>query len=469
MDGARRLLALESGAFRTMVRRNLVSSLPVITCRRPVNVARRCLDSVVLTLYDTQDYSVGVVSGFTLSHSLETCDLKGFRPRTKSTGGAPRHEEEVVRPLRRNRRQQPLRRCGDCEKGLNAESRSDRRGHASRPVRVLVVSKLILWRRDEGSELREQIAGMVEANAAGTVEILVTDCRTVYTPHIEARQMRLEPRGSIAAIWFRGADVVHIMHLLPVLRHILIGALFRCRGAKIIFSPMAFLTDDFGLKSWTYRRPRLWTRSKSLALSGLRAAWNIVAHAFLCQSDYEVRSSRLPQREVRRGSLAQARRAAPRGRSRADGVAAQRSQGPDCVRQPDGSMAQGHRPVVHLALRIRIRTAPPGGGPARTPRDRRAGAASRTRASGPHRLGLDTPRAPLWSGSFNAAGVRCCSADTTPSLEASGKHCGSACPSSAHPNADSIRSWRGSVRARWSMEIPRRRFKRRSSLSPTRE
>ena len=58
---------------------------------------------------------------------------------------------------------------------------------------------------------------------------------------------------------------------------------------------MAFLTQDFALKSWTHRRPRVWTAAKAFALlPALRAAWKKVAHAFVCQSDYEVRSSRLP-------------------------------------------------------------------------------------------------------------------------------------------------------------------------------
>src|SRR4051794_12456880 len=88
-------------------------------------------------------------------------------------------------------------------------------------LRVLVVSKLILWRRDEGSELWEQVAGLVEANSAGEVDILVTDGLTVYKPRVQARQMSLERKGSIVASWWHGADIVHIHHLLPIARHFL--------------------------------------------------------------------------------------------------------------------------------------------------------------------------------------------------------------------------------------------------------
>ena len=178
---------------------------------------------------------------------------------------------------------------------MSVAGQSTPKNDSTRPVRVLVVSRLLLWRRDEGSELWEQVAGLVEANTAGEIEILVTDCVNVYAPHVHAGQMRLELKGTIAASWWTGVDVVHVCHLLPVIRHLLVGILFRVRGARIVFSPMAFLTDDFGLRSWTHRRPRVWTGSKAIALYSLRRAWNAIAHAFVCQSDYEVRSSRLPK------------------------------------------------------------------------------------------------------------------------------------------------------------------------------
>jgi glycosyltransferase involved in cell wall biosynthesis len=184
---------------------------------------------------------------------------------------------------------------GKSERGMSADPQAIPRGDSTRPVRVLIVSKLILWRRDEGSEFWEQVSGMVEANTAGAADILVTDCSTVYRPHMDAHQMRFEPIGSIASSWFTGADIVHVLHLLPAVRHLLIAALFRVRGSTIVFSPMAFLTRDFALRSWTHRRPRLWTASKTAALRVLKASWNLLAHTFVCQSLYEVRSSKLPE------------------------------------------------------------------------------------------------------------------------------------------------------------------------------
>jgi glycosyltransferase involved in cell wall biosynthesis len=152
-----------------------------------------------------------------------------------------------------------------------------------------------LWERDEGSEVWEQVAGLVEANAGGELDILVTNCLTVYRPQMDGRRMRLDPAGTIAATWCRGTDVVHIHHLLPILRHLVVGALFRLRGATVVFSPMAFLTRDFAQRSWTHRRPRLWSSLKTSSPRALRSAWNAVAHAYICQSEYEVRSSRLPR------------------------------------------------------------------------------------------------------------------------------------------------------------------------------
>jgi hypothetical protein len=125
------------------------------------------------------------------------------------------------------------------------------------------------------------------------VDILVSDRRTLYRPHVDAHQMHLEPHGSLAAGRRQGADVVYITGVLPIMRHLFVAALFRARGARIVFAPMVFLTEEFASRSWTHPRPRWWSTSKPLARLILKSAWSGLAHAFVCQSQHEVMATGL--------------------------------------------------------------------------------------------------------------------------------------------------------------------------------
>jgi glycosyltransferase involved in cell wall biosynthesis len=163
-------------------------------------------------------------------------------------------------------------------------------------ARVLIVRWSVLSRLDECGEVWEHMTGMVAANTDSGVEILVCDGRTVYRPSIDANhQMNLERQGSLAATWQHGTDVVYIPGVLPVVRHVLLAALFRLRGARIVFAPMVFLTEEFARRSWTHPRPRWWTAAKPVARRILIRVWKILAHAFVCQSRHEAVATSLDE------------------------------------------------------------------------------------------------------------------------------------------------------------------------------
>ena len=174
---------------------------------------------------------------------------------------------------------------------IHSRSRAD---HTESSVRALVLSGMIIWRRDEASEVWEQVSGMVEADDSGAVDLTVSDGRTVFKPEMFSEGMNLRPIGSLIGALARGVDVLHVHHVLPPIRHLIIAALFRLRGSRIVLSPHGFLTDDFANTSWTHSRPRVWTVSKPLVLRILRLVWGSLAHSFVCLSQHEVTSSHLP-------------------------------------------------------------------------------------------------------------------------------------------------------------------------------
>lgn len=169
-----------------------------------------------------------------------------------------------------------------------------RRGRRhSRPLRVLVIFGSIHWREDEGSEVREQVAGVTEAIKPGELELRITDCRSVFRAAVTHGELHLEHAQSLVRQWLIGADVVHACIGLPDIS-LIVAFAFRLRGAKVILSPMTFLGEDFAQRSWTHERSKLWTRLKPGAVRVTRGLWRTVAHLFVCLSHEEIRLAHLP-------------------------------------------------------------------------------------------------------------------------------------------------------------------------------
>jgi glycosyltransferase involved in cell wall biosynthesis len=162
-------------------------------------------------------------------------------------------------------------------------------------VRLLVVHRGLLRGRDEGLDVRELIAGLLEGVAtAPDLEVYATDCRHLYRPRLRDGQIAYERASSLRQGLRAGFDVVHVH--MPWVAHLRLALHQRLRGAAVLCSPMSMLGDDFARASWFRPTRRGYVRLKPLFVRLARVCWRIVSTQFVVLSADEVRLAHLPAR-----------------------------------------------------------------------------------------------------------------------------------------------------------------------------
>lgn len=160
-------------------------------------------------------------------------------------------------------------------------------------MRVLLVNSSWGWQEDEGREVEEQLLGLLSA-APPRASILGTNGRRVFTVESHDGELRTSDRGSWVRLLRTPPDVAFVPMILPPLQQLLIAALLRLRGAKVVCSTLGFLGRNFATASWFRDADRLGARIKPVKVALLRRCWGLVASQFLCASRDEVLQADLP-------------------------------------------------------------------------------------------------------------------------------------------------------------------------------
>lgn len=145
------------------------------------------------------------------------------------------------------------------------------------------------WERDEGLEVRELAAGLLEAGAP----VVLLDRGVTHEAAVVDGRLAL---GAPSSRWrlLSAPPAVLVVFLPFPLSQVVVAGLLRLRGTRVVLAPMAFLGEDFAARSW-FRgagRPSSW--SKRLAVPALRRIWRLVATVFICASDHEREQAGLP-------------------------------------------------------------------------------------------------------------------------------------------------------------------------------
>ncbi len=146
------------------------------------------------------------------------------------------------------------------------------------------------WRVDEGAEVAELAAGLIES---GRVDVCLLD--GLRPRDAEVREGELEPGAPRSRWWFlrHRPDVLVVFFPLPVVQ-IVAAVVMRAFGSRVLLVPMAWLGRDFVSASWFRSGSTLRLRGKAWVGRVVRQLWLNVADLFVCASDHERRQAELP-------------------------------------------------------------------------------------------------------------------------------------------------------------------------------
>lgn len=161
---------------------------------------------------------------------------------------------------------------------------------------VLLASVCLQWRQDEGADVRQLVAGLVEVAAdRQDVDLLGTDLRRTYRLRVETGELFLDDIGPVSDLLGKSVDVVHILFALSS-KNVVLAAAARLRGSAVVLSPMSMIDRDFAAGSWFRRRRG--TTGKRVALTLLRWAYRPFVQRYVCVSQNEEHSTSIPSRRA---------------------------------------------------------------------------------------------------------------------------------------------------------------------------
>ena len=157
------------------------------------------------------------------------------------------------------------------------------------PLRVLVVHRGLLQRRDESAEVEQHIVGLLDAD----VEVYGSDGRYVYQAVSHGARLEYCPQGRLGVFAIRAIDVVHVHMPIP-LAHIGVALLARFAAVPVVLSPMGMLGNAYSESSWFRGPGGPFTRGKPLIVRCLRVVWRHLADLFVCLGAQEAADAHLP-------------------------------------------------------------------------------------------------------------------------------------------------------------------------------
>lgn len=162
----------------------------------------------------------------------------------------------------------------------------------SRPLRVLALHADLHSRQYEASEVWQYVTSLARVPAS-SLRVAATDGHHVYRIAVDGEDAAAVDPVALRAVLRQRVDVLLVFGSLP-LRHLLVAAHARLRGARVVFAPLALLTSDFSRSSWYQGRGRLFRRAKPAVVRMLGLVWRALSSAIVCASWEEVRQSRFP-------------------------------------------------------------------------------------------------------------------------------------------------------------------------------
>lgn len=192
------------------------------------------------------------------------------------------------------------------------------------------------WERDEGLEVRELAAGLLEA---GTPVVLVDRGAARAVELVDGR-LSIDPPSSGWGLLASPPAVLVVFMPFPAVQ-LLVAVLMRLRGTRVVLVPMAFLGADFASRSWFRGGGQGASVRKRLVVGVLRRVWRRLATLFVCVSDHERERARLPETRTVLAPLVR-----PRSEL-VEGLAAEPDGRADRVTTPAGPVALVSRFDVH--------------------------------------------------------------------------------------------------------------------------
>jgi hypothetical protein len=210
----------------------------------------------------------------------------------------------------------------------------------TRPLRLLVVHRGLLHRRDDTIEVEQHLVGIVEAGRA-RVDVMASDGHSLLRPVVREDGVVYAHEGRFRPWSGRGFDVAYV-HMPVPLVHLVVAACLRLTGTKVVFAPMAMLEDGYARSGWFRPLSRPAVLAKVAAVRVLRVLWRSVADRFVCLSQEEVELTSLDRRRCLLVPWAAPRTALGRAATAPRG---EPSEGAD----PTTSRASADRPAVFIS------------------------------------------------------------------------------------------------------------------------
>jgi hypothetical protein len=164
----------------------------------------------------------------------------------------------------------------------------------TRPLRLLVVHRGLLHRRDDTIEVEQHLVGIIEAGGV-RVDVMASDGHSLLRPVVREDGVVYAHEGRFRPWSGRGFDVAYV-HMPVPLVHLVVAACLRLAGTKVVFAPMAMLEDGYARSGWFRPLSRPAVLAKVVAVRALRALWRSVADRFVCLSQEEVELTSLDRR-----------------------------------------------------------------------------------------------------------------------------------------------------------------------------
>ncbi len=166
-------------------------------------------------------------------------------------------------------------------------------------MRVLYMFTGVFWSRDEGTEIRELLAGLIEATSAdASVVVRVSDGDRLYRPSLTVDgSVQFDDVGEFAEAVRNPPDVVwaHMVIQPQLLRAV---TRLRAKRVPVLLAPMSMLGDDFASASWFKDASLLESLVKPAKVRALRAAWNAVTTVMAVVSANEAAQAHLSPQDV---------------------------------------------------------------------------------------------------------------------------------------------------------------------------
>jgi glycosyltransferase involved in cell wall biosynthesis len=157
------------------------------------------------------------------------------------------------------------------------------------PLRVLMVHRGVVQRRDESVEVEQLALGLMAAGA----DVLGTDGRTSYRWVPDQDGARLVPVGPLTWRELRSSHVTFV-HLPVPLVHLAVAARSRIVGRPVVLLPAGMLGAAYSGSTWFSGPGGAFSALKPLVVHALRSVWMRLALLVICLGEEEAVSARVP-------------------------------------------------------------------------------------------------------------------------------------------------------------------------------